>query len=61
MARRTTWGSANAEDMFQIATKIAGFDRIELMKEIVWRTRHSKAQKVNERTVLAAMETVYYR
>lgn len=54
----TTWGSVNAEDMFQIATKMAGFDPIELMKEIHRRTMRSSAFKVNESTVLNAMGTL---
>lgn len=60
-ADRTTWGSVNAEDMFQIATRMAGFDPMELMKEIHRRTMHSKALKVNEHSVLEAMQTVFER
>jgi len=37
---------------------LAGFDARELMIEIVRRTRRSKAEKVNEGTVLQAMQTV---
>lgn len=59
--RETTWGSRNAEDMFQIATKLAGFDPIELMKEIVRRTKGRKTFRVNEPTVLNAMDTIYWR
>lgn len=53
------WGSKNAEDLFIIATRIAGFDSGELMIEI--HRRSPKSNKVNERTVLAAMQTVYDR
>jgi len=59
--RETTWGSRNAEDMFQIATKLAGFDPIELMKEIVRRTKGRKTFRVNEPTVLNAMDAIYWR
>ena len=58
MKRGTTWGSRNAEDMFRIATRIAGFDAKELMLEIHNRTKHSKAKKVNENTVCEAMQTI---
>jgi len=51
------WGSRNAEDMFKIATRLAGFDAKELMLEIHRRQRGRDA-KVNEATVLAAMQTV---
>lgn len=56
----TTWGSVNAEDMFKIATRLAGFDASELMLEIHRRQRRRDA-KVNEATVLAAMATVANR
>lgn len=52
------WGSAAAEDMFRVATMLAGFDARELMLEIHRRTAHSRAEKVNEPTVLAAMQTL---
>ena len=56
----TSWGSKNAEDMFQIATKLANFDGIELMKEIILRQKRRDA-KVNVTTVLEAMDTIYLR
>ena len=54
------WGSKNAEDLFKIATNLAGFDRKELMLEIHRRQRGRDAT-VNEATVLAAMQTIYDR
>lgn len=51
----TSWGSHNAEGMFNIATRLAGFDPRELMIEI---NRRSKSDKVNERTVLNAMQAI---
>ncbi len=60
--RNTTggWGSANAEDMFKIATRLAGFDSKELMFEIC-RQQGARDARVNERTVLAAMHTISQR
>lgn len=55
----TTWGSRPAEDMFKIATRLAGFDARELMLEIHARHDWRRSEKVNERTVLAAMDTLY--
>ena len=50
---QTTWGSKNAEDLFSIATRIAGFEAIALMKEI---SKLSKiSAKVKESTVSQAM------
>ncbi len=57
----TTWGSKNAEDLYRLATRMANFDAGELMTEIHRRTAKSKAEKVNERTVEAAMQTVFER
>ena len=57
----TTWGSRNAEGMFEIATRFAGFDAKELMAQIIYRTRNSSALKVNERTVTEAMQTIQDR
>lgn len=54
------WGSANAEDLFKVATRLAGFDARELMLEIHRRLRGRDAL-VNERTVLAAMHTISQR
>ena len=54
------WGSKIAEDLFKIATNLAGFDRKELMLEIHRRQRGRDAT-VNEATVLAAMQTIYDR
>ena len=53
----TTWGSKNAEGLFNIATRIAGFDGKELMLEI-HKTQRDKTRNVNEATVLRAMQTV---
>ncbi len=53
----TTWGSRNAEDMFRIATRLAGFNGGQLMVEINRRQR-GRDSKVNEATVLAAMQTL---
>ena len=50
------WGSRNAEDMFTIATRFAGFDGIELMREI--NRRSPSGRKVNENTVCEAMQTL---
>ena len=55
----TTWGSKNAEQMFIIATRFAGFDAKELMLEI---HRHSpKGKRVKEDTVTNAMHTLKTR
>jgi len=54
----TTWGSKNAEDMFTIATRLAGFDKMELMAEIIKRQRGRESMRVNEPTVLEAMQTI---
>ena len=51
----TTWGSKNAEDMYRIAVKLAGFDAKELMVGI---NQRSKSGKVNLATVLAAMQKI---
>lgn len=56
-ANSTTWGSRNAEDMFKIATRLAGFDAKALMLEI-HRSQRDKTRKVNEATVLQAMQTL---
>ena len=57
MKRQTKgWGSKNAEDMFTIATRLAGFDASELMLEIHRRSTHGR--KVNESTVCNAMQTL---
>jgi hypothetical protein len=53
----TSWGSKNAEGMYQIATRIAGFDPIKLMLEIT-RRQGRNLRKVNESTVLAAMQAL---
>lgn len=58
MSQPTTWGSRNAEDMFRIAVVLAGFDPRELMLEI-HRRQNGRNAKVNEATVLAAMDTLY--
>ena len=53
----TTWGSKWAEDLYHVATRLAGFDANELMIEIHRRQRdHSRT--VNAATVLAAMQTI---
>ena len=52
----TTWGSRNAEGMFRIATRLAGFDAKELMLEI--HRRSTNGHKVNENTVTQAMQTL---
>lgn len=51
----TTWGSRNAEDLFKIATRIAGFDSKKLMLAIHRRQRNKRKQ-VNMATVEAAMQ-----
>ena len=53
----TTWGSANAEDLFKIATRMAGFDAVELMVEI-HRRQHGRDAIVNVATVSNAMQVV---
>ena len=60
MKRETTWGSKNAEDMYAIATRLAGFDPGELMVEI-HRRSDPYATRVNEPTVLKAMQAVQDR
>lgn len=57
MSGRAGWGSVNAEDLYQIATRIAGFDRAELMLEIS-RRKGRRDGLVNETTVLNAMKVV---
>ena len=54
------WGSRNAEDMFKIATRLAGFNGPELMLEITRRQGRRNAM-VNEATVLGAMQTISKR
>jgi hypothetical protein len=56
-----TWGSQNAEDLFRIATRLAGFDPKELMFEIHRRVMKRNPIRVNVNTVLEAMQTVYDR
>jgi hypothetical protein len=58
-ARRETlgWGSREAEDLFKIATRLAGFDARALMLEITRRQR-GRDSKANAATVLAAMQTL---
>ena len=51
----TSWGSKSAESMFKIATRLAGFDAKALMLEI-HRSQRDKTRKVNETTVLNAMQ-----
>lgn len=59
MKAETTWGSRAAESMFRVAVLLAGFDAGELMAEICRRSRGER--RVNEQTVLNAMETVRAR
>lgn len=56
----TTWGSKNAEDLFKIATRLAGFDAKKLMLEIHRRQR-DKSRTVNETTVERAMQALSER
>jgi hypothetical protein len=57
-SHKTSWGSKNAEDMFTIATRLAGFDPKELMAEICKRTRGRDSMRVNVNTVTEAMQTI---
>jgi uncharacterized membrane protein YjdF len=45
-----------AHDMFMIATRMAGFDAGELMREIV--RRSPRARTINEPMVLNAMQAI---
>jgi hypothetical protein len=56
----TTWGSKNAEDLFTLVTRIAGFDPKALMLEI-HRLQRDKTRQVNERTVLNAVQALSNR
>ena len=56
----TTWGSANAEDMYRIATRLAGFDAVELMLEIGQQQR-DPGRSTSLPTVLRAMGVVSRR
>jgi hypothetical protein len=48
--------SRNGLDMFHVATRMAGFDAGELMKEIY--RRSPRAVKINEPMVLNAMQRI---
>ena len=61
MKTETTWGSKAAESMFQIATRLAGFEPGELMLEIHRLTHHRGTTRVNEPTVRKAMSIIYER
>lgn len=52
-----TWGSKPAEDTFTLATRLAGFDRHELMLEIT-RLQGRRLTKVNETTVIRAIQSL---
>lgn len=60
MNETTGWGSKNAEAMFNVATRLAGFDAKELMLEITRRQR-DRSCKVYEPTVLEAMQAIANR
>jgi len=53
----TTWGSKNAEDLYNVATRLAGFDPFELMREITKLSTRG-ASRVNESTVANAMQAI---
>ena len=52
-----TFCSRNARDMYMIGVRLAGFDADELWTEIQ-RRRTRGAARINEPTVLEAMQTV---
>ena len=54
---REGWGSKAAEDMYRIATSLAGFDRVELWKEMM-RRQGKRDALVNERTVINSMQVL---
>ena len=52
----TTWGSKNAEAIYDIATALGGFDPVELMLAICQVQKRSS--RVNEPTILQAMQNI---
>ena len=58
MSSITTWGSRDAEEMFNLATRLAGFDPKELMLEIHRLSGRRDTTRVNVRTVLRAIQNL---
>jgi len=52
--------SKRGQEMFTIAVYLANFDRVELMLEI-YRLQRNKSAKINEPTVLQAMDNIYHK